>query len=213
MNLELLANTACCGRCSPFQDNQLRLAIHTYGPRDWKHISTRVSGRTAVQCLHRWHKVLRPGLRKGAWSSREDSIILDCRRAGIVRWAEIARHVSGRIGKQCRERWYNHLNPEIVKGEWGEDESSQLLDLYYKFGPRWVRIAKRMRGRTENSVKNHWNSAGMRKRFAARPHSQYGSVPRHDQGIYYILRRIQFRVRLLCEWPAGHIGRSIVNLQ
>ena len=64
-----------------------------------------------MQCLHRWQKVLQPGLVKGPWTKEEDQIIIDCIEAGITKWSEIAERIPGRIGKQCRERWFNP-NPD-----------------------------------------------------------------------------------------------------
>ena len=59
--------------------------------------------RTDVQCLHRWQKVLRPGLVKGPWTKEEDETIIQCIAQGITKWSEIACRIPGRIGKQCRE--------------------------------------------------------------------------------------------------------------
>jgi hypothetical protein len=67
-----------------------------------------------VQCLHRWQKVLRPGLVKGPWSAAEDKKVIEMvGKYGLKKWSVIAKHLQGRLGKQCRERWYNHLNPHI----------------------------------------------------------------------------------------------------
>ena len=60
----------------------------------------------------RSRQVLRPGLIKGPWTVDEDALIMACLHGGVTKWSEIASHVPGRIGKQCRERYFNHLDRE-----------------------------------------------------------------------------------------------------
>lgn len=62
-----------------------------------------------------------------------------------------------RSGKQCKERYSYHLNPKIKKGHWSVEEDLKLIRLYLEEGNKWQKIAAKMDGRTENSIKNRIN--------------------------------------------------------
>ncbi|GMF10296.1 unnamed protein product [Phytophthora lilii] len=140
------------------EDDALRAAVESHREKNWKAIAAQVPGRNHTQCLQRWTKVLAPGLVKGHWSPHEDDLLRRLVATEQKNWGDVASKIPGRTSKQCRERWHNHLDPQIVRGAYTPEEDRLILEAQARLGNRWSVIAAMLPGRTEDAVKIRWKS-------------------------------------------------------
>ncbi|MED6177067.1 hypothetical protein PIB30_094234 [Stylosanthes scabra] len=99
-------------------------------------------------------------LKKGPWTSTEDAILIEyVKKHGEGNWNAVQRHSGlARCGKSCRLRWANHLRPDLKKGAFTEEEEWRIIELHAKIGNKWARMAGELPGRTDNEIKNYWNT-------------------------------------------------------
>ncbi|XP_059623578.1 transcription factor MYB41-like [Cornus florida] len=100
------------------------------------------------------------GLKKGPWTPEEDQkLIAYIRKFGQANWRTIPKNAGlQRCGKSCRLRWTNYLRPDIKRGRFSFEEEETIIQLHSILGNKWSAIASRLPGRTDNEIKNYWNT-------------------------------------------------------
>ena len=176
-------------RWSKQEDEQLKQLVQTHGKSNeaFKIIASLMGNkRSALNVENRSNLVLDKGLVKGSWSSNEDEIILKNTSAGVFDWNLIANQVQGRSAKQVRERFNNKLDPNLSSQPWTPEEDRHLSELQAEYGNSWKLIATKLKGRSENDIKNRWNKNKKSK-----------SIPQktkraEDESIHFTSKKLKF---------------------
>jgi hypothetical protein len=156
-------NSACfSNKLWPHEDDQQLTSLVTSSstPINWSQIARLFPNKAETQVIERWVKVLDPSLLKGSWTRHEDEVIRTfVVRNGTKSWARLSGLLPGRTGKQCRERWFNVLDPTIDHGAWTAAEDRLLIELHQQYGNHWTKIGEFIPRRSHNAIKNRWHSA------------------------------------------------------
>ncbi|XP_021820537.1 transcription factor MYB120-like [Prunus avium] len=123
------------------------------------------------------------GLKKGPWTAAEDQILMEyVRKHGEGNWNAVQRNSGlNRCGKSCRLRWANHLRPNLKKGVFSREEERRILELHAKYGNKWARMASQLPGRTDNEIKNYWNTRVKRRQRQCLPLYPHDIKQSHSQ--------------------------------
>jgi hypothetical protein len=140
------------------EDKILKEKAEEFKYKNWNTIATFIPGRTSIQCSARYRRI-RPGLIKGAWDKEEDNKLLSLYEKYGKNWAAISKEMAHRTGKQIRDRFLNSLDSKFDRGKFTEEEDQAIIKYYKVYGNSWAKIAKKLKTRTGDMVKNRFYSS------------------------------------------------------
>ncbi|XP_059303412.1 uncharacterized protein LOC132055548 isoform X1 [Lycium ferocissimum] len=156
------------------EDIRLSAAVETFGESNWQIVASVIEGRTGTQCSNRWIKTLHPARKRcGKWSADEDkrlkvAVMLfhpkSWKNLGqsvpwrTPIWKKVAPYVPGRTHVQCRERWFNSLDPSLKLDPWTKEEDLKLKSAIDEHGYSWSKVAACVHPRTDNQCRRRWKA-------------------------------------------------------
>ena len=140
------------------EDQILKEKAQEYNFKNWRKIANFIPGRTSIQCSARYRRI-RPGLNKGSWNKEEDEQLLLLFQKYGKNWAAISKEMPHRTGKQIRDRFLNSLDSKFVRGKFTQEEDQIIIKYYKIYGHSWAKIAKKLKIRTGDMVKNRFYSS------------------------------------------------------
>ncbi|KAJ8437245.1 hypothetical protein Cgig2_012514 [Carnegiea gigantea] len=169
------------------------------------------SSSIKIKCGKKQHDDHEEVMKTGPWSSEEDQKLIDFIRNNNGHpgnWRSLPK-LAGiqRCGKSCRLRWANYLRPDIKRGPFSEEEDKKIQQLHALLGNRWAAIAARLPGRTDNDVKNYWNSH-LKKRFKG--NVKLESVPSESLLIQHKVQWESIRLETEARLSSEPLNRSLI---
>ena len=140
------------------EDEILKEKAKEFNFKNWKSIANFIPGKNSIQCSARFRRI-RPGLIKGAWGKEEDSKLISLYEKYGQNWAAISKEMPQRTGKQIRDRFLNSLDTRYKRGKFSEEEDKMILKYHKIYGNHWAKIAKKIKTRTGDMIKNRFYSS------------------------------------------------------
>ncbi|XP_010932428.1 transcription factor MYB1-like [Elaeis guineensis] len=149
----------------------------------------------------------REDINRGAWTAEEDRILKAyIKNHGEGRWRSLPKKAGlKRCGKSCRLRWLNYLRPDIKRGNITHEEEDLIIRLHNLLGNKWSLIAGRLPGRTDNEIKNYWNTC-LRKKVQGQHQLKRCQPPTNETPL--LVRTKAIRCAKLFITPQQHIAQN-----
>ncbi|KIK70435.1 hypothetical protein GYMLUDRAFT_32442 [Collybiopsis luxurians FD-317 M1] len=165
---------------SQHEDDLLRIAVAKHGVQDnWKAVAAEVPGRNNKACRKRWLHSLSPMIKKSAWTTAEDALLVHLYTIHGPKWSFIARQIDGRTDDACSKRYNDALDPNLKREEWTSDEDASLLQAYGEIGGKWREIGFKLQ-RSSLACRNRFKLLERKKKLSAQSSQSTSSQSQND---------------------------------